>query len=152
VEAHAGRATARGRAARRERLRAPAGQRTWPYNLHWGNEELLVVLEGTPTLRTPDGERELSVGDAAIFRCGRDGAHALVNGSSRPVRVLVVSTMIEPDICEYPDSDKVGLFAGGARAAGAVPGAPTPEGTLYAFVRLDEVDYFDGEPPPETGG
>jgi hypothetical protein len=47
--------------------------------------------------------------------------------------------MIEPEISRYPDSDKVGVFIG------AAPGAPTPEGGLRAFYRLDEVDYFDGE-------
>ena len=117
----------------------PPGQGTWPYHLHWANEELVVVLEGTATLRTPDGERELERGDAVIFRRGPEGAHKLVNGSDRSARVLVVSTMIEPDIGEYPDSGKVGLFAG------AAPGAPTPEGTLEAFYRLDQVGYFDGE-------
>ena len=30
---------------------------------------------------------------------------------------------------------------------GAAPGAPTPEGTIESFYRLEEVDYFDGEPP-----
>jgi uncharacterized cupin superfamily protein len=117
----------------------PPGQGTWPYHLHWANEELVLVLEGTATLRTPDGERELERGDAVIFRRGPEGAHKLVNGSDRTARVLVVSTMIEPDIGEYPDSGKVGLFAG------AAPGAPTPEGTLEAFYRLDQVGYFDGE-------
>jgi uncharacterized cupin superfamily protein len=117
----------------------PPGQGTWPYHLHWANEELVVVLEGTATLRTPDGERELERGDAVIFRRGPEGAHKLVNGSDRNARVLVVSTMVEPDIGEYPDSGKVGLFAG------AAPGAPTPEGTLEAFYRLDQVGYFDGE-------
>jgi uncharacterized cupin superfamily protein len=117
----------------------PPGQGTWPYHLHWANEELLVVLDGTPTLRTPDGERDLAPGDAAVFRRGPGGAHKLVNGSARPARVLVVSTMIEPEIGEYPDSGKVGLFTG------AAPGAPVPERGREGFFRLDEVDYFDGE-------
>jgi len=117
----------------------PPGQGTFPYHLHWANEELLVVLDGTPTLRTPGGERELAVGDAALFRRGPEGAHKVVNRSDRPARVLVVSTMIHPEIGEYPDSGKVGLFAG------AAPGAPVPEGGLEGFYRLEEVGYFEGE-------
>jgi uncharacterized cupin superfamily protein len=29
-----------------------------------------------------------------------------------PLRYLAMSTMIDPDICEYPDSGKVGAYAG----------------------------------------
>jgi uncharacterized cupin superfamily protein len=120
----------------------PPGEATWPFHLHYANEELLVVLEGSPSLRTADVERELAPGDAALFRRGREGAHQVINRSDRTARVLVVSTMVEPEIGEYPDSGKIGLFAG------AAPGAPTPPGVLEAFYRLEEVDYFDGEPPP----
>ena len=35
------------------------GQSLAPYHWHAANEEMLVVLSGQPTLRTPDGEREL---------------------------------------------------------------------------------------------
>ena len=35
------------------------GKRLWPYHLHHANEEWLIVLRGRPTLRTPEGEREL---------------------------------------------------------------------------------------------
>ena len=117
----------------------PPGAGTWPYHLHHGNEELLLVLEGTPTLRTPDGERELSPGEAVIFRRGPSGAHKVWNASDRPARVLIVSTMVEPEIGEYPDSGKFGLFAGVA------PGGVTDERTLEAFVGDERVDYFDGE-------
>jgi uncharacterized cupin superfamily protein len=120
-------------------LEVPPGEATFPYHLHHANEELLLVLAGAPTLRTPAGERELSPGDVALFPRGEDGAHQILNRSTRMARVLIVSTMIEPEISRYPDSEKVGLFIG------AAPGAPTPEGGLRAFYRLDEVDYFDGE-------
>jgi uncharacterized cupin superfamily protein len=117
----------------------PPGEATFPYHLHHANEEMLLVLGGAPTLRAPEGERELSPGDVAVFRRGSAGAHQLLNRSPRTARVLILSTMIEPEISRYPDSDKVGLFVG------AAPGAPTPDGGLRAFYRLDEVDYFDGE-------
>jgi uncharacterized cupin superfamily protein len=117
----------------------PPGEATFPYHLHHANEELLIVLGGAPTLRTPEGERELAPGDVAFFPRGVDGAHQVLNRSERTARVLIVSTMIEPEISRYPDSDKVGLFIG------AAPGAPTPEGGLRAFYRLHEVEYFDGE-------
>ena len=34
------------------------GDRLWPYHTHHANEEWLLVVRGTPTLRTPEGELE----------------------------------------------------------------------------------------------
>jgi uncharacterized cupin superfamily protein len=45
----------------------PPGERLWPYHGHWNNEEWAIVVSGTPTLRTPEGERELRVGDVVGF-------------------------------------------------------------------------------------
>lgn len=117
----------------------PPGQGTWPYHMHHANEELLLVLAGTPTLRSPEGERELAPGEAVIFRRGPSGSHAVRNASNQPARVLIVSTMVEPEIGYYPDSAKFGLFAGVA------PGGVVDERTLEAFVRDERLDYFDGE-------
>jgi hypothetical protein len=48
--------------------------------------------------------------------------------------------MAEPDIIVYPDSGKVGLFAGSA------PGGPKEKRTLHKYLKKDaEVGYFDGE-------
>ena len=47
----------------------------FPYHFHHGMEEWLLVVDGTPTLRTPDGERELRRGDVVCFPPGPDGAH-----------------------------------------------------------------------------
>ena len=41
-----------------------------PYHLHHGTDEYLLVLRGTPTLRTADGERELAEGEAVQFPRG----------------------------------------------------------------------------------
>jgi uncharacterized cupin superfamily protein len=117
------------------------GQGVWPYHLHHANEELLLVLEGELSVRTPEGERGLSRGDSLLFRRGPSGAHRAANRSDRPARVLIVSTMVAPEVGEYPDSGKVGLFIG------AAPGAPVGEDDREAFYRLEQVDYFDGETP-----
>src|SRR5262249_55224146 len=60
------------------------GKKLWPYHLHHANEEWLVVLRGRPTLRTPEGERELSEGDVACFVRGRAGAHQVRNATEEP--------------------------------------------------------------------
>jgi len=83
------------------------GKKLWPYHLHHANEEWLVVLRGRPTLRTPEGERELVEGDVACFVRGAAGAHQVRNATEEPVRILMLSTRIAPEILVYPDSDKV---------------------------------------------
>ena len=60
------------------------GEQLWPYHFHRGNEEWLVVVAGTPSLRTPDGERELRPGDVVGFPEGEAGAHTLYNRSDGP--------------------------------------------------------------------
>jgi len=73
------------------------------YHFHHAWEELLVVLRGRPTLRTPDGERHLPEGEAVYFPLGSEGAHGLKNETDEPVRILMVSTLSSPEVCEYPD-------------------------------------------------
>jgi uncharacterized cupin superfamily protein len=83
------------------------GKKLWPYHLHHANEEWLVVLRGRPTLRTPEGERELVEGDVACFPRGAAGTHQVRNATEEPVRILMLSTVIAPEILEYPDSGKL---------------------------------------------
>jgi uncharacterized cupin superfamily protein len=116
------------------------GQRMWPYHFHYANEELAIVLEGRLTLRTEDGERELGPWTAALFRRGREHARQLRNDGSEPARVLMVSTMLHPEVAGYPDSGKVNVIAGGRPEVGA-----DAEVELM-FRRGDAVGYFDGEP------
>jgi uncharacterized cupin superfamily protein len=77
------------------------------YHFHHASEELLVVLDGRPTLRTPAGERQLENGDAVHFPVGPDGAHAVKNETGEPVRLLMVSTISSPEVAEYPDLGQI---------------------------------------------
>ena len=108
------------------------GDRLWPYHTHHANEEWLIVVRGTPTLRTPDGEQELREGDVACFRRGPDGAHQVSNRTGSPVRVLMLSTLLAPEIVEYLDTGKIGTRdARGNRLTLSRPGPPA--------------DYWEGE-------
>jgi len=73
------------------------------YHFHHGSEEVLVVLRGRPTLRTPEGERQLDEGAAVHFPVGPDGAHGLRNETDAPVRFLMASTLSSPEVVEYPE-------------------------------------------------
>ena len=61
------------------------GQRICPYHWHFGEEEWVIVLEGTVALRTPDGERELARGDVVAFPTGPGGAHDIRGSGSEAV-------------------------------------------------------------------
>jgi uncharacterized cupin superfamily protein len=84
----------------------PGGQAS-PYHVHHGNEELLIVLDGTLELRTPTGLREVARGAVVAFRAGSDGAHRVRNTSSAPARYLVVSTMRFPEVAEQLDTGTI---------------------------------------------
>ena len=102
------------------------GERNGPYHYEIGNEECLLVLAGTPTLRHPEGRDVLAVGDMILFPEGPGGAHQLINESAGVTRVLILSTMREPYGCAYPDSGKLSTLGG-------------------IFKLTETVDYWDGE-------
>ena len=80
----------------------PPGTAVSPYHLHYGNEELLIVLSGRPMVRTPEGDRRLEPGAVAAFVRGPDGAHRVSNPpGDEPARVLLVSTMNVPDVAVH---------------------------------------------------
>lgn len=110
----------------------PPGEKTWPYHYELGCEEWLVAVSGRPTLRGPDGERELEPGDVAVFPEGPAGAHQVLNRSEEPCRVLILSSKSPVAIVHYPDSAKVGLWT---------------ESDGYQAMLRDEpdLDYWEGE-------
>lgn len=118
----------------------PPGKEAWPYHFHTGNEEAIYVLAGEGVLRTPDGETTVEPGDYAAFVAGEDGAHAIRNDGEETLRYLAISTMNDPDVSKYPDSGKIGVFAG------APPGGDSSERVASGYFEEDEtVDYWKGE-------
>jgi uncharacterized cupin superfamily protein len=94
--------------AKETRLRAAVweldpGATSGPYHVHHGTEELLLVLSGRPTLRTPNGERELEEGEAVHFPAGPEGAHQLANQSDEVARFVIAASHVVPEIVEYID-------------------------------------------------
>lgn len=110
----------------------PPGQSICPYHYEYGEEEWLLVMEGTPTLRTPAGEEQIVPWDVVFFANGPDGAHRVRNDTEATVRVLMFSTRKPVTVAVYPDSGKVGIY--------------TPNKADDVMVRkTSNVDYFDGE-------
>ena len=106
----------------------PSGQSICPYHYEIGFEEWLLVLTGSPTLRTPAGERNLRPWDVGFFPEGADGAHKVTNRTDETLRVAMLSNKHDPAAAVYPDSDKIGIF---------------PPNKLFRLA--EAVDYWDGE-------
>ena len=118
----------------------PPGEAAYPYHFHLADEEVVIVLSGRPTLRTPDGLRELEEGEAVRFPRREEGAHQILNRSQDAVSFLAISSHGRPDVVIYPDSNKVGF---GERL-------PSGGGLRAFFHREDAVEYFDREPGPDS--
>lgn len=134
-----------GRQAGAERLGASLfalapGQAAFPLHYHLGNEEMLIVIAGTPSLRTLDDERALDVGEVVSFPRGEAGAHQIVNRSNEEARVLLLSEMNAPEVVVRPES-------GNLSALGRPPGS-RGEGMHKVFRQRDEVSFWEGEDPP----
>jgi uncharacterized cupin superfamily protein len=85
----------------------PPGAATFQLHAHHANEELIIVLAGQLILTTNEGERELQTGEVVACVAGHEGAHRLDNQGDNPARVLIVSTMVAPDITELREDGQL---------------------------------------------
>ena len=109
----------------------PPGKCSCPFHSHRAEEEMFFIVRGTGTLRYGGETREIRAGD---FVCcptgGPETAHQIVNDSNAELAYISVSTMMPAEVCEYPDSKKIGAFGGGLR---------------HMTDTSDAVDYWQGE-------
>jgi uncharacterized cupin superfamily protein len=86
------------------------GQAIGPYHYEDPEEEWLLVVSGTATLRHPGGEDQLEPWDVVFFPSGPDGAHQLRNNSDSSARVAMFSSISPVGAVVYPDSDMIQVF------------------------------------------
>lgn len=110
----------------------PPGVVVCPMHNHLRSEELLIVLEGRPSVRTPGGTIECRPGDVVALPTGASGTHQFRNDSDAPAKIFLLGTEPDVEVCFYPESSKVGIYGE----------YPAPD----LMVRTHPVlDYFDGE-------
>ena len=119
----------------------PPGKSAFPKHSHRVNEEMFFVLEGQGQITIGDATYPLRQGDIVACPPGdKETAHQITNTGTVELKYLAVSTMQWPEICDYPDSNKFGVYA---------PLAPGADGKprRYVFIGRDEqsLDYWDGE-------
>ena len=114
----------------------PPGKSGCPFHNHHVEDEIFIILEGEGTYRFGEQTYPIKAGDVLGAPAGgQETAHQIINTGTVPLRYYAISTMSIADVCEYPDSGKVGLFA-------SAPGTPR----LRAMHRtVSAVDYYDGE-------
>ncbi len=109
----------------------PSGKCSCPFHSHRGEEEMFFIVRGRGTLRYGSQTRPIRAGD---FICcptgGPETAHQIVNDSDEELAYISVSTMLPAEVCEYPDSGKVGAFGSGFKIMSR---------------KREAVDYWDGE-------
>lgn len=94
----------------------PPGKKSCPFHSHRAEEEMFFIVKGTGTLRYGSETRTIRAGD---FICcptgGPETAHQIINDSDAELAYISVSTMMPAEVCEYPDSKKIGAFGGEVR-------------------------------------
>jgi uncharacterized cupin superfamily protein len=109
------------------------GKTAFPFHWHLANEEALLVVSGTGTLRLGGEEIAIRAGDYVALLVGLDHAHQLTNTGNDVLRYYCLSTMNDPEVCGYPDSKKIGTLS----MKGAM---------RFVFREEDTRDYYDREP------
>ena len=130
-------------------FRVAAGRYAFPLHSHHANEEAIFVISGSGTLTLGPDEIEISAGDYASMPPDPKLPHKLVNTGDTDLVYLCLSTNIVPEITEYPDSGKIGVF-GGAEwnqvLADFYASKDVSDQYVLKFYNKDTgVGYFDGE-------
>ena len=118
----------------------PPGKAQCPFHSHRAEEEMFLILEGEGELRFSD--QRYSIRKHDVIACptgGADVAHQIINTGRTTMRYLSLSNRADVEVCEYPDSNKVGIYA------------DEPPALRKMFRTETTVEYYDREKiqPPE---
>ncbi len=111
----------------------PPGFQSCPYHFHWAQEEMFIILVGSGTLRVAGERVPIKAGDVITIPAGPEYPHHILNTGDVDLHYISISTMQRPEVCEYPDSGKVGAF-------------PGKRGERFVQQRANHLDYWEGEP------
>jgi uncharacterized cupin superfamily protein len=111
--------------------RVTPGKTAYPFHSHRCNDELFYILSGGGELRLGSQRHPVKAGD--VIGCpigGPETAHQLINTGAEPLHYLSIDSNLDPEVCEYPDSQKVGVWV---------------DKFSYLTRSNSPVDYWDGE-------
>lgn len=117
------------------------GQKAFPRHAHHVNEEMFFVLAGEGTYRLGEGSYPIKAGDLMSAPAGdASTAHQIVNTGEAELRYLAFSTKHDPEVVEYPDSNKFAVASMAPQDKGLKAAK-----LMYIGRRETSLDYFDGE-------
>jgi uncharacterized cupin superfamily protein len=102
---------------------------------------MFFILSGSGTYRLGEESYPVRAGDLIAAPAGDAAtAHHLINTSDAELRYLAISTRLDPDVIEYPDSGK---FLVGSM----IPENSGPMGAKFAYVGRvgNTLNYWDNE-------
>ncbi|MDH4115045.1 MAG: cupin domain-containing protein [Burkholderiaceae bacterium] len=114
----------------------PPGKAQCPFHSHRAEEEMFLILEGEGELRF--GAERYRIRKHDVIACPTGGpqvAHQIINTGSSELRYLALSNIEKVEVCEYPESNKVGVFAG----------TPDDAPLRKLFRAETDVEYYDRE-------
>ena len=115
----------------------PPGKAQCPFHAHREEEEMFLILDGEGELRF--GAQRYPLRRHDVVACptgGAEVAHQIINTGTGPLRYLALSRLSSTELCEYPDSGKVGVRA-----------TTAPDSRLRGMFHAEAVvDYYDREP------
>jgi uncharacterized cupin superfamily protein len=85
------------------------GKQANQFHYHMLEEEHLLILEGSLTLRLGSQSHVMSAGQYVCFPAGQAVGHALFNHTSQPCRYLVFGNPQAHDVVVFPDSGRVSV-------------------------------------------
>jgi uncharacterized cupin superfamily protein len=114
----------------------PPGKSQCPFHSHREEEEMFLILEGEGELRF--GDKRYKIRKHDVIACptgGPEVAHQIINTGLVTMRYLSLSNNSATEICEYPDSNKIGVFVSESDAPGL----------RKMFRGESSVEYYDRE-------
>lgn len=123
----------------------PPGKAQCPFHAHRGEEEMFLILEGEGELRFGSERHRIRKHD--VIACptgGPEVAHQIINTGTVEMRYLSLSNLVPIEACEYPDSNKIGVWAD-------EPGTPPLSRMFRAEAVVAYYDRESTEPPPSEG-
>ncbi len=86
------------------------GKFSFPYHYHRNAEELILILSGAMTIRTPKSLEIAEQSQIVFFEIGEEGAHQFFNHTEDPCIYFDLRTNMGMDVAVYPDSEKTNIL------------------------------------------
>jgi uncharacterized cupin superfamily protein len=87
----------------------PPGRQANQVHYHMLEEEHVLVLDGTMTIRLGDKTHVVDAGHYVCFPAGQKIGHSLFNHSMAPCRYLIIGNPQPHDVVVFPETGRVGV-------------------------------------------